>query len=256
MASYRNRVLATCCKHPPLHAKVLCLRNKSNARDALVAVLGQVAVGVVQVLLPLVRAALLEVARQRGRRAVVIQRARQLVGAHLVVHRLQAVSGIGVAQLVHRPKLLGPGVGGISQQAPAAQAQDVAVVVVADEAQAVAVLLRVPGPGRGRRGGGQRPGHVVALQQPVQRVVHVAVRPLHPVAPAPPGLPRQVAVVLLVAVAKCAGSSSSAQVFLNTNYDGGQIFFSSPSTSFLNVSKIASSWNRLPKATNLLFSVL
>ena len=29
MASYRNRVLATCCKHPPLHAKVLCLRNKS-----------------------------------------------------------------------------------------------------------------------------------------------------------------------------------------------------------------------------------
>ena len=30
MASYRNRVLATCCKHPPLHAKVLCLRNKSN----------------------------------------------------------------------------------------------------------------------------------------------------------------------------------------------------------------------------------
>ena len=49
-----------------------------NAADALVAVLHQVAVGIVEILLPQVRAALLEVSRQRGQGAVIVERTRQM----------------------------------------------------------------------------------------------------------------------------------------------------------------------------------
>ena len=120
-----------------------------------------------------------------------------MVGAHRVIDGQQAVASVGVGERIHRPVLLGLVRRRGLQQAAAAQGQDIAVVVVGDEGEAAIIFFGLPKPGAGRSGRSRIPGHEVALQQAVERVVDVAVGPLHPVTP-PPGLACQVAVVLLV----------------------------------------------------------
>ena len=77
-----------------------------DARDALVGVARQAAVGIIPVFLGLAHALFLEVPGQGRGGPVVIRRPHQLVTAHPVVDRLPPVTGVGVAQVVHRPKLL------------------------------------------------------------------------------------------------------------------------------------------------------
>ena len=108
-------------------------------------------------------ALLLEVAGKGGGRASVAGRAGELVGANQVVDGQQAVAGVGVGQVIDGAVLLGRGVGGVAQQAAAAQGAQVAVVVVAGEGEAV--VVRLGGPGVGADGRVGRAGHEVALPQ-------------------------------------------------------------------------------------------
>ena len=119
---------------------------------------------------------------------MVIRRPRQLVAAHSVVDYLPAVAGVGVGQVIHRPKLLGRRARSVGRQPVPLERQNVAVLIAAQPGQGEMLLL-------GTLDAGRVLGHVVAEQQPVSPVV--AVCPRHPIVLTPPLLPHNIAVVEL-----------------------------------------------------------